>query len=564
MYRGRKRPRKGENDSNEVRGPNSALTQFLKEQGINAESIRQRWLKGQKKDDQDGADEKEEEKEKENVSENEVKLDLTLDSDDDEDENSDVNNRARSLKYSDDSDEEEYDNANRSSTLSETPVPIVDESEVSKAKKSKLRLQQLKRKKRRAADLLDRRVRRVSTLQDTCITNISANILKLQKENESAETITSSHIRDVLGGISIENLNKLARTLSKNRALNDNTLQLFLKTQLQSLTFHDCSKISYEGYKQLAIFTPNLTKLSLQMCGQLNNEALLYIADKLPMLREIYLDGPFLINEPTWDLFFNKMEGRLAAFHVSNTHRFTDDCLSSLLKNCGSTLVSLKLARLDMVTNYALLSQYLINPDFEALSLEHPVKEEDITDELVVNILSQIGPRLKHLSLNGCTGLTDTMIINGMATFLHASDGSSVLQSMELEELDQITTDGLVYFLSSVQLPHLMYCNLRRCLQLGDMAIIELCLNKAGASLETLNLNSMKGLSRESFASIACPKLKQLNVGFVRSVDDKIVEKLGEQNPKLEILEVYGDNLITHKANIRQGLTVIGRQSDTI
>lgn len=60
MYRSRNRPKRG--GENEVKGPNSALTQFLREEGISAENIKQKWYQRQSKK---GGDEKVEKSENE-------------------------------------------------------------------------------------------------------------------------------------------------------------------------------------------------------------------------------------------------------------------------------------------------------------------------------------------------------------------------------------------------------------------------------------------------------------------------------------------------------------------
>ncbi|SCU88478.1 LAMI_0D10242g1_1 [Lachancea mirantina] len=572
MPRARRKPKAVQDgEQNQVRGPNSALTQFLRDQGIDAETIRQRWLKSQEGKEASKLDNLSETDEKSAVGSEDgspsVALDIDSVSEDDEDVElpADRLKRLRRTRHVSDSDEEEYeDDATGSRTVPETPAPHLTEAErAERAKKSKQKLLQRKRKKKKAANLLDRKTRSVSTLQDMCISQISANISKLQRGSQANSETFSNSIRESLGGISTGNLNKLARTLSKNRALNDRTLQLFLRTQLTELTFSDCSRISYEGYKLLAIFAPDLSHLSLQMCGQLNNEALLYIADKLPKLTSLYLDGPFLINEHTWDTFFGKMKGRLKRFHISNTHRFTDQCINSLLRNCGSDLTSLKLSRLDALSDYCLISQYLTNAQFEYLTLQYPSTIGNIIDEVLINILGQVGNSLKGLSLNGCSALTDDFLINGLSAFLGESGHSSQLETLELEGLDQITDGGMVNFLSKVSLPHLVECNFKRCSKLSDMALGELFLNKAQQSLVTLNLNSVKRLTKESFSSMHCPNLENLNLGFLGCVDDGLVHLICKQNEKLKILEVFGDNLVTSKAVYRKGVTIIGRQSDS-
>ncbi|CAI4586879.1 ALI_HP2_G0025070.mRNA.1.CDS.1 [Saccharomyces cerevisiae] len=565
MYRSRNRPKRG--GENEVKGPNSALTQFLREEGISAENIKQKWYQRQSKKQEDATDEKKGKAEDDSftaeisrVVEDE-EIDEIGTGSGTETERAQVSYDARMKLVPADSDEEEYE----TSHISDTPVSLSSandrESLTKKRQNTAKIIQNRRRKRKRAADLLDRRVNKVSSLQSLCITKISENISKWQKEADESSKLVFNKLRDVLGGVSTANLNNLAKALSKNRALNDHTLQLFLKTDLKRLTFSDCSKISFDGYKTLAIFSPHLTELSLQMCGQLNHESLLYIAEKLPNLKSLNLDGPFLINEDTWEKFFVIMKGRLEEFHISNTHRFTDKSLSNLLINCGSTLVSLGLSRLDSISNYALLPQYLVNDEFHSLCIEYPFNEEDVNDEIIINLLGQIGRTLRKLVLNGCIDLTDSMIINGLTAFIPEK---CPLEILSLEESDQITTDSLSYFFSKVELNNLIECSFRRCLQLGDMAIIELLLNGARDSLRSLNLNSLKELTKEAFVALACPNLTYLDLGFVRCVDDSVIQMLGEPNPNLTVIDVFGDNLVTEKATMRPGLTLIGRQSDSI
>ena len=582
MYRSRNRNR----NRNNIKGPNSALTQFLQEEGISAESIKQRWLDTHPTQSEDAntsnedvsAELKEEveimTEDSTTISVEETKsiepsVDLFQSSDeegDDKESSSEsvMNRRLRTMAASNvDSDEEEY-------IVSESSVPVrarkEDDQETMAKKRAKTKqvLSTRKRKRKRAAKLLDQTADEIPSLQQLALTVISNNISSWET-GEKNEKLLFTHLRDVLGGISVDNLNKLANALSKNRALNDNTLQLFLKTDLKSLTFYDCSKVSYEGYKTLAIFSPHLEELSLQMCGQLNNEALLYISEKLTKLKSIKLDGPFLINEETWIKFFEIMGGRLEEFHVSNTHRFTDKALDSLLQNCSGELRSVGFSRLDSLFNYSILPQYLTNENFHTLIIEYPYNEEDVTDEVIINILGQVGSSLKHLVLRQCDELTDSMIVNGMNAFLNGSDGKNdKLETLILESLDQITSDSLVYFFSQISLPSLKNCGLMRCVEVGDDALVELFLNSARESLVQLNLNSLKNLTSKIFTFLKCENLEIIDLGFVRCIDDTTLEMICNQNLKLQLVDVFGDNLVTKDAKIRKGINILGRQSDSI
>ncbi|CDH08301.1 related to DNA repair protein RAD7 [Zygosaccharomyces bailii] len=549
LYRSRNRGRTGPND---VKGPSSALTQFLRDEGISAQVIKERWEKQQEdKRQREGSNSLEQSVEPSPQIEKTILVD-----DESTDTDTDGENFKKLSSFGTDSDEEEYEEG----TQSPAPAKKTPRTRGNADGKTKKVLESRRKKRKKAAQLLDRRLE-FPSLQELCIHKIGTNISKWNDEADEQSKQMYANIRKVLGGISTENLNTLGRALSKNRALNDQTLQLFLKTDLSSLVFHDCSKVSYEGYKALAIFCPHLNSLSLQMCGQLNNEALLYIAEKLPHLASIKLDGPFLINEDTWDLFFQRMSGRLKEIQISNTHRFTDSSLSSLLRNCGSQLVSLHLSRLDSVSNYALLSQYLQNTQFHTLGINYPYNEEDVNDEVIMSIVAQVGGSLRYLSLNGCVELTDNAIVNGLSLFLQGNDQ---LETLELEELGNITSDSLVHFFKVTPLPHLRRCSLKRCTQLTDEGPVELLLNEAKDSLEDLNFNSLIHLTQETFQLMHCPNLRHLDASFVSCVDDQVIDTVGRQNVKLQLMEVFGDNLVSSNARIRSGLTLVGRQSDSI
>ncbi|CAL9732507.1 DNA repair protein Rad7p [Monosporozyma unispora] len=567
MYRSRNR-----NRTNGIKGPNSALTQFLQEEGISAEAIKQRWHdRYHKREDKEDTSQEELEintnsKEETPIDDVKVEGSENSSSSDEETETGDevVVKRGRA-QINEDSDEEEYEESTpQVGTLSESP----NTSKLATLKriKNKKLLETRRKRKKRAEDLLDRREAAFPTLQEICLNKIIENIISWEKDSTTTNNNTLfAQLRETLGGISNNNLDSLAKALSKNRALNDSTLQLFLKTDMKSLTFHDCSKISYEGYKTLVIFSPHLESLTLNMCGQLNNEALMYIAEKLPNLNSLTVDGPFLINEKTWNEFFQVMAGRLREFNISNTHRITDDNLTTLLSTSQNVLESLSLSRLDSISNYAIIPQYLQCSTFHTLRIEYPYNEEDVTDEVVINILGQVGQSLKTLSLDGCLELTDSFVINGMGAFLSGnSNVNTILEDLSLGELDQLTTDSLVYVLSQISFPSLKTFSIKRCIQLEDAVIQELLLNSAKNSLVNLNLNSAKMLTDQAFTLMECPELEYIDLGFVRCVNNKVIELLGKQNPKLKLIDAFGDNRVAESFKLREGLTVVGLQSDSI
>lgn len=458
-------------------------------------------------------------------------------------------------------------------------------NEIIKERERKARANQQtarKRRKKVAQALLNKTVVRIPKLQDICIKKISDNINDV----------------DVLGDIGQINLNKLSKILSKNRSLNNNTMSLFLSPELKSLEFWDCLDVDSDSLNKIASYCPNLESLTLFMCGQLHNDNLKYYNSNLKKLTDISLNGPFLISEAMWQEFFDESDNRITKFEVRNTHRFGNDSLISLLESSGKRLTSLKLSRLDGLDSsavYDLIPHYIQTSTLTDLELSYPNKEDLITDELLINILAISGESLVSLNVDGCTGLTDAFLIDGVSKFCPN------LTHLSMVGLDQITDDGFALAFeeySKVNGGGLLNVNLCKVTGLGDKAVYALFKNSCSTLVE-LNLNSLYKLSKEFLYQVFTDDhnvykkklqhridngessgetepplvlynqtrltlLTTLDIGFVRAVDDEILKLIGESCPKLSVLEVYGDNRCTSRAKFREGLMVIGRQNDEI
>jgi DNA repair protein RAD7 len=295
------------------------------------------------------------------------------------------------------------------------------------------------------------------------------------------------------------------------------------------------------------------------MCGKFHNDNLNYFGTNLKHLTSLELDGPFLISNDGWQNFFDLIGNRLTSFKVSNTHRFSSDTFKHLLEKCGENLHTLKLSRLDGLNDkeaYDSIPIYLTK--LKNLEISYPQHEDLISDSLLINILSINGEFLSELNLDGCSGLTDEFLINGIKPFAYN------LRRLSLQKLDQITNEGFVALFNDWRLNYgLNEVFLTKCFSLGDDGIIEMLLH-SGNSLVELSLNSIKDLTIMTFQLLKCPNLTYLDGGFVRCIDDEVLQLIGTNCPQLKVMDCYGNNRCTSKAQIREGLKVIGRQSDVI
>lgn len=452
--------------------------------------------------------------------------------------------------------------------------------ELLKIQEKKLKRNQLaarKTRKKVALALLDKTTVKIPSLQDICIKKITHHITDVE----------------VLGDIGQMNFNKISKILSKNRSLNDDTISLFLTPDSKKLEFWDCSNVSSDALNKIAAFCPNLESLTLFMCGQLHNDNMKYFQTNLPNLHELSLNGAFLISSAVWQEYFETSVKKLTKFELRNTHRFDNDSLISLLENSGKTLTSLKLSRLDGIDSeevYGLIPHYLKPSSLTHLELSFPQATNLITDDLLINILAITGDSLLSLNLDGCSHLTDRFLIEGLAVFCPN------LTHLSLKHLYNLSNDGFSQAFESfakVNNGNLTSVDLTKCVGLADEAVYSL-LHTSSNSLIELNLNSIDKITKDFllqictddlhpskiaalrrieeneettelyYEHIKLPLLTTCDMGFVRAVDDEILSQFSHLCPKLSILEVYGDNRCTSRANYRDGLLVIGRQNDEI
>lgn len=433
-----------------------------------------------------------------------------------------------------------------------------------------------RKRKKVALALLDKTTIKIPKLQDVCIKAITLNINDV----------------DVLGDIGQANMMKISRILSKNRSLDNSTVSLFLNPNLTSLQFWDCSNVDSDSLNRIASYCPNLESLTLFMCGQLHNDNLQYFASNLVKLRELCLNGAFLISDSMWQEYFDSCGSRLEKFEIRNTHRFGNDSLISLLERSGPTLTSLKLSRLDGIDNaevYGLIPHYLQPSQVTHLELSYPHAHDLVTDELMINILSITGESLVSLNVDGCCDLTERFLVDGVSKFCPN------LTHLSMRELDQVSDDGFAEAFDSyakVNSGGLIGVDLCKCTNLGDKALYSL-MKYSSHTLVEFNINSIHKLSRDFFlqiltedhhptkealkkkiengdedlsfyTNIRLPLLTTWDVGFVRAIDDELLAMVAENCSKLSIIEVYGNNRCTFRARVRPGLMIIGRQGDAV
>ena len=160
-----------------------------------------------------------------------------------------------------------------------------------------------------------------------------------------------------------------------------------------------------------------------------------------------------------------------------------------------------------------------------------------VTDESIVPIIRNAGVKLKKLVLDGCVELGDN-------TFQAIIQYCPNLHHLSLVLLDKITEESVVKGFKSWTKNHgLVTLNLTRCVGIKD-AGVQAILAHSGAALEWLSLNSLDELTQETFKLFLDELgnvgngVVELDVGFVRCVNDDLVYELSNACKELRVLKV--------------------------
>jgi hypothetical protein len=279
---------------------------------------------------------------------------------------------------------------------------------------------------------------------------------------------------------------------------------------------------------------PNLTTLQLAFCGRLVDVTLSTMVSRLDSLEHLILTGPFLIRKECWQSTIHTIGDKLRTFDISDTARWDEECTLRLVTQCPNLEV-VGLKRIVGLSDASI--QWLSKLEkLKSLDLTEPTY---ITDVSVVPIIEALGVNLEKLVLDGCVELSD-------ATLEAITRNCPNLHSLSLALLDRITDDCVVKCFQSWRQNHgLLTLNLTRCVGIKDMGV-QAILAHSGASLEILNLNSLDDLTQDTFKLFTDSEcevgndLVELDVCFVRCVNDDVVYKLSMACKELRVLKVYG------------------------
>ncbi|KAI8888046.1 RNI-like protein [Backusella circina FSU 941] len=385
------------------------------------------------------------------------------------------------------------------------------------------------------------------------ITRMSKNIegtYKVPSLQDICIGVIASHIEDVesLGFISEDSLGKLSRIISKNRKMSNEIARLFMEPTNRRLQLYDCTDMSDTALLNIAHFCPKLQDLHLSYCGRMTDTVIQGYGTRLPELKSLHFSGPYLVTKPVWMHYFEQLGKRMESFELRYTSRFDLECLQTLVQCCPN-LTNLKLGHITAMDSSWLETIASLT---KLTSLEMAWPEGEIKTEEVVQFLVQRGPYLRHLSLKGGVRLDDKTFVG-----LHHCKR---LETLSIEQATDLTAKGMVDFLKAWQNPGLRELDVARCTLFDDEVLTEV-IQHSGASLTKLNIHSLDNLTITGLEPlVGCKELRVINCSFVRSMDDFILGKLVKECVELNKVEVWGCPMLTDAVMSNERVIISGRE----
>ncbi|KDR82125.1 hypothetical protein GALMADRAFT_58846 [Galerina marginata CBS 339.88] len=379
--------------------------------------------------------------------------------------------------------------------------------------------------------------------------------------------LITKHIDDIdaLGDIGTLNVEAISKALSKSRSLTPENVHLFYSPANSSLTLFDATNLPSPALETLAYHNTNLVSLRLDFCGRLDDASFMVFSTSLPALERLELLGPFLVRPAAWQEFF-KSHPKLEAFLITQSPRFDEACIKSLVKSCPG-VKELRLKEIGKMNDTFVNQIKTLKKGLRYLDLSDPTNS--CGETAIIGLIRAIGRTLTYLNLSKHDSLTDKFLDKGVLPH------TKVLESLVLSHLPELTDHGVSKFFESWTNPALISLDLSRNEVLKSEAL-ESALKHSGSKLEELNINGCMEIGEDSLKMIASDavEVKKLDVGFCRAVDDFVIQTWLEGVPKrktrtggcrqLEEVKVWGCNRVSSSCPRKKGVIILGVESHTV
>ncbi|KAI1391467.1 RNI-like protein [Hypoxylon trugodes] len=354
-------------------------------------------------------------------------------------------------------------------------------------------------------------------------------------------------LADDLGDLPPHSIDRVARLLSKRRLMNPTTMDLFLQPQAEFINLYDAARLGQSDYMKIFQRCSQLKSLKLRNAIQFQDNIMEFLIGRNFSLQNLYLHGANLLTEECWEKYLKVKGQSLKALQIYFTDRHVSDKIVASLKDYAPSLTRLKICHNQEVSDEGVKSIAQLN-NLEHLSL-HLVKKT--STEPYVHVIENIGHNLRTFSTRIVDDVDDRLLD---ALHNHCTE----LAKLRITHSEVMTDAGFARLFNDWKNKPLTHIDLELCRHIDssnpreNSHQIGLCSNgfkalmkHSGLRLKKLNVHGCRNISREAFEEVfsldkVYNDLVDMEISFCEEVTDFVVQSIFKVCPKLKQLNVFG------------------------
>nr|POE46986.1 dna repair protein rhp7 [Quercus suber] len=363
-------------------------------------------------------------------------------------------------------------------------------------------------------------------------------IQKVAKHHEEIEE---------LGDLPAPLVEKLSEIFSKQRVMKSKALPLFLRPDLDSVVIPDAAYLEEEDYQQIFAIVPNMQKLALSNCCQLKDASIQYMLERCHKLRHVQLYAANLVSTEMWHRLFEQMGDRLEVLKLNWLDAaFEDQSVEEMVKHCKNIeRLKLKLCRR--------IGRDAVNALCDLPRLKHLSLHvgQEVSDAPLMTLIHSHGANLITLSLEKFFDVSDVVL-----EYIHHE--CRQLSKLRFSENETATDAGFAALFTDWANPPLAFIDLNstrdvdnsnpdgpeEATGLGSSGFRALMAH-SGSNLRHLDVSSCRHIELGAFLDVfqgaaTYPALEYINLSFCNRVDTSVVAGIFKSCPALKQLVAFG------------------------
>ncbi|CAK4028309.1 glycosyltransferase family 34 [Lecanosticta acicola] len=369
------------------------------------------------------------------------------------------------------------------------------------------------------------------SLQELCIS-------KLAQHHDDIEE---------LGDMPQPVLERLSEIFSKKRVLKPKTLPLFLRPDLDAVVVHDAAYLETEDYDRIFATVPKMEKLVIGNACQMKDNTIDYMLDKCHSLRHLQLYAANLVSDDMWHRLFREAGAKLEVVQLKWLDAAFEDLAVRDMVKYAPNLKRLKLKLCRRIGEDAV--NYIADiPELEHLSL---LMNKEVSTTSLVELVTKRGARLRTLSLEKFIDADDTLLQT-------VHDTCRQLAKLRISENDTATDAGYKALFTNWTNPPLSFVDFNSTRDIdnnnpeGPEEAVGLAsggframMAHSGVALKHVDVSSCRHIELSAFMDVFngamnYPALEKINLSFCNRVDNSVVAGIFKSCPNLKKLVAFG------------------------